>query len=59
MLDKLIVEVEKRKVSYDHLLENYKLFFKLKTMSVAKHVLFKTLKAVCQYPNDLEPFFIN
>ncbi|KAF0767104.1 zinc finger MYM-type protein 1-like [Aphis craccivora] len=35
MLDKLINELEKRKELYDHLLENYKLFFKLTTLSVA------------------------
>jgi len=35
IFDKLINELEKRKESYDHLLENYKFFFKLTTLSVA------------------------
>lgn len=58
MLDKLINELEKRKESYDHLLENYKFFFKLTTLSVADVYMY-TARLQKEYLNDLEPSFIN
>lgn len=58
MLDKLIKELEKRKESYDHLLENYKFFFKPTTLSVADVYMYAA-RLQKEYLNDLEPSFIN
>lgn len=58
MLDKLINELERRKESYDHLLENYKFFFKLTTLSVADVYMYAA-RLQKEYLNDLEPSFIN
>lgn len=57
-MDKLITELEKRKVSYDHILENYKFFFTLTTMSIADVCMYAA-RFQKEYPDDLEQSFIN
>lgn len=58
MLDKLISELERRKMAYDQILENYKFFFKLTTMSVADVYKYAS-RLQKEYSNDLEPSFTN